>query len=69
MTEKHPTKIRVKSDECDEEWHDGKWYDDEHYTHHPNDTLYIRADMIFDHLLSKGYNITVTVGANEEDIT
>lgn len=66
MSEHHPMKIRLDADKWEKQ--EGWCFDDEAYTHADNDTLYIRADMIFEHLLEKGYNITVTLKCDKEDL-
>lgn len=59
MSETHPIAIRLDADEYRD--HTGRCYDDEQFTHAPEDTLYVRRDMIFEYLLSEGYDITVRI--------
>lgn len=56
MSEYDPKKIRILKDADTNEW-----FDDEEFTHKPNDTLYIRADWIWEYLIEQGHQITVSI--------
>ena len=54
MSEYDPYKIRINKSK------DGEWFDDDQYTHAPEDTLYIRDDMLLERLAEKGWVISLS---------
>lgn len=54
MSEHDPVAIRIVADAPNNEW-----FDDEEFTHAPNDTLYIRRDRIIEYLAAEGYQVTI----------
>lgn len=55
-----PNKIHINENSDTNEY-----FDDEKYTSIEGDTLFIRADWIWEYLLEKGYEITIKCAGDE----